>query len=638
MESSVPPSTPDPLPASGVRPDRLGRWSRGAILATTGLLAATIIRVAQLETVPSAALSRHLDPRTTTATRPAERGRVLDRRGQVVAMSVLTRRLFADPAFLYEQSWAPQRRAAERGTAASEPPPDPFADAAKALAAAIGADAADLEQRLRDRADSRYVVLLPEIEEWQADAVAVLDIPGLGIETRLKRIQPFGSVGAGLVGRVGWTGEGKDSREHSGQSGAEARFEKDLLHQDGRVTYLRDARGRSLRVSEGDYAPPQDGEDVRLSIDMVVQEIAERNLLEAVKKSNAGGGQVIVVDLVDGSILAVADVLRTRPGWREPSRDPQRELDPALGRPRSVTDPYEPGSTFKPFVWAYATDLGLVRPEEVLPTPSGEAMVLRNGRSARAIRDVKYYGPSSWRKVLIKSLNTGMALVSQRMTARQMQECLRAFGFGESTSCGLPGESAGLVTSPKDWKMLYTQVSVSFGQEIGTTAMQMIRAFAALCGDGTLPTLRLTVPEEGDLISSGRRAVSARTARLAREVMEEVMLDGTGRKAQSERYRIFGKSGTAQLPKPDGGGYFEDRYRSSFIGGAPFEQPRLAVLCVIDDPDRRAVPNAYGGGALAGPVVRDIMDEALVYLGVPPDKMVEAEPSDLVASGATIRP
>jgi len=120
--------------------------------------------------------------------------------------------------------------------------------------------------------------------------------------------------------------------------------------------------------------------------------------------------------------------------------------------------------------------------------------------------------------------------------------------------------------------------------------------------------------------------------------MEEVMLDGTGRKAQSERYRIFGKSGTAQLPKPDGGGYFEDRYRSSFIGGAPFEQPRLAVLCVIDDPDRRAVPNAYGGGALAGPVVRDIMDEALVYLGVPPDKMVEAEPSDLVASGATIRP
>jgi cell division protein FtsI/penicillin-binding protein 2 len=120
-------------------------------------------------------------------------------------------------------------------------------------------------------------------------------------------------------------------------------------------------------------------------------------------------------------------------------------------------------------------------------------------------------------------------------------------------------------------------------------------------------------------------AVSPATARLAREVMEEVMLEGTGRKARSEHYRIFGKSGTAQLPKPDGSGYFEDRYRSSFLGGAPFETPRLAVLCVIDDPDRTAVPDAYGGGALAGPVVRDVVDETLSYLGVEPDQPTRAD-------------
>ncbi|MGA1056508.1 MAG: peptidoglycan D,D-transpeptidase FtsI family protein [Phycisphaerales bacterium] len=605
------------------RSDRLGRWARGTLIATGVLLVATLARVGQLKAAPSEALSAHLDPRTTTARRPAERGRVLDRRGQIVAMSVSTRRLFADPAFLYEQAWERHRRS----TAADDPTAnslDPFAEVASELAGAAALDGIAIERALRDRADDRYLVLAPSLEPWQADAIAALRIPGVGLESRQTRIRPFGDLAAPIIGRVGWVGEGTEAREHAGQSGAEARLDRRLAHEDGRITYRRDARGRTLHVAAGDFAPPLDGEDVRLTIDMVVQEIAERNLAEAVERSNAGGGQLVVVDLVDGGILAVADILRTprgRPGF---DRDPLREQDASLARPRAVTDPYEPGSTFKPFVWAYATELGLARPDEELQTPSGAAMVLRHGRSARAIRDVRYYGPSTWRRVLVKSLNTGMAIVSQRMTARQMQDAVSAFGFGSPTACGLPGESGGLVTSPSDWKMLYTQVSVSFGQEIGVTAMQMVRAFAALCGDGTLPTLHLVMPESDAPHHAPRIAVSPATARLAREVMEEVMLDGTGRKARSEDYRIFGKSGTAQLPKPDGSGYFEDRYRSSFLGGAPFESPRLAVLCVIDDPDRTAVPDAYGGGALAGPVVRNVIDETLAYLGVEPDQPPKA--------------
>ena len=469
------------------------------------------------------------------------------------------------------------------------------------------------------------MVLAPSLEPWQADAIASLRIPGVGLESRQSRVRPFGDLAAPIIGRVGWVGEGEAAREHAGQSGAEAKLDRQLAHEDGRITYRRDARGRTLHVAAGDFAPPQDGEDVRLTIDMVVQEIAERNLAEAVERSNAGGGQLVVVDLVDGGILAVADILRTPSGRSGFDRDPLRDQDSSLARPRAVTDPYEPGSTFKPFVWAYATELGLVRPDEELPTPSGQAMVIRHGRSARAIRDVRYYGPSTWRRVLVKSLNTGMAIVSQRMTARQMQNALAAFGFGEPTRCGLPGESGGLVTNQSDWKMLYTQVSVSFGQEIGVTAMQMIRAFAALCGDGTLPQLHLFMREGDPPMRTPQIAVSPATARLVREVMEEVMLDGTGRRARSERYRIFGKSGTAQLPRPDGSGYFEDRYRSSFLGGAPFESPRLAVLCVIDDPDRTAVPDAYGGGALAGPVVRDVIDETLAYLGVEADQPLKAK-------------
>jgi len=584
--------------------DRIGRWSRVVLATLSLLLAGAIVRVAQLQAAPDAGLETHLQPRASTAERPAMRGRLLDRRGQIVALSVPSKRLFADPRFLREH-WR------DGGV-------DPLGSLALRLARATGLEVEDLARRLRDRAESRYVVLADPLEPWQAEAVAALDIPGVGLESGLVRIRPFGDLAAGLVGRVGWTGEGESARPHAGQAGAEARFEAELRHHPGSIGFRRDARGRTLEVFEGGFIPPRDGRDVRLSIDMVVQAAAERALAEAVERSNAAGGQVIVVDLVDGGLLAIADLIREDVGRDGAATDPLRRGDPALARPRAVTDPYEPGSTFKPFVWAYAVELGLVDPDEVLPTPSAAPLVLRDGRGARRIRDVRYYGPSSWRKVLVKSLNTGMAIVGQRMTSAQMQQCLRRFGFGRPTDCGLAGESAGIVTGPEDWKRLYTQVSVSFGQEIGVTAMQMLRAFAALCGDGTLPSLHLGEPPSW---TPPEVVVSPRTARLAREVMEQVMLEGTGRKARSDRYRIFGKSGTAQLVRADGGGYHEDRYRSSFIGGAPFERPRIAVICVVDDPDKETLPDAYGGGALAGPVVRDVLDAALHHLGVPPDRI-----------------
>jgi len=589
---------------TGTEPvDRVGRWSRVALAGLSLLLAGTLVRVAQLQAAPEAGLRPHLEPRASNAVRPALRGRLLDRRGQIVALSVPSKRLFVDPQHLREQ-WH------DGGV-------DPLGSVAMRLGRATGLDATALAMRLRERVDSRYVVLADPLEPWQADAVAALDIPGVGLESGLVRHRPFGDLAASLVGRVGWTGEGDDARPHSGQSGAEARHEVRLRHREGSIGFRRDARGRTLEVFEGGFVPPEDGDDVRLSIDMVVQAAAEASLSEAIERSNAAGGQVVVVDLVDGGLLAVVDLIRPEAGRDGAASDPLRREDPALARPRAVTDPYEPGSTFKPFVWAYAVELGVVDPDEVLQTPSAAPLVLRDGRSARRIRDVRYYGPSSWRKVLVKSLNTGMAIVSQRMSDAQMQECLRRFGFGTATGCGLAGESAGIVTPASDWKRLYSQISVSFGQEIGVTAMQMLRAFAVLCGDGTLPTLHFGTPPDW---TRPEVVVSPRTARIAREAMEQVMLEGTGRKARSDRYRIFGKSGTAQLVRADGGGYHEDRYRSSFIGAAPFERPRIAVICVVDDPDKEAVPEAYGGGALAGPVVRDVIDATLDHLGVPPDR------------------
>ena len=201
----------------------------------------------------------------------------------------------------------------------------------------------------------------------------------------------------------------------------------------------------------------------------------------------------------------------------------------------------------------------------------------------------------TWRRVLVKSLNSGMAIVAERMPSELMRSCVQRFGFGQRTGCGIAGETAGLVTPASSWTS-YSQVSVAMGHEIGVTPLQMVRGFSAFARDGTLPSLRLLA--QGDVSPVEQRAIEPSTALFVREILEEVMTDGTGRASQSDQYRLFGKSGTAQLPRVEGGGYHEDRYISSFIAGAPFDKPQVVVLCVIDDPDRSL--GAWYGGRVAG--------------------------------------
>jgi cell division protein FtsI (penicillin-binding protein 3) len=295
-----------------------------------------------------------------------------------------------------------------------------------------------------------------------------------------------------------------------------------------------------------------------------------------------------------------------------------------------VTDPYEPGSTFKPFIWSVATELKKAYPDELLPLPEGPWRT----PYGRTVHDAHYYGPSTWRKVLVKSMNAGMAMVAERMTHKEMQDAIHRFGFGEKTYCGLPGETAGLVTSPKIWKT-YTQTSVAMGQEIAVTPLQMVHAFSAFARDGTMVPLRIVASDQTKSVQAQsladgrkpiadtpRRALPERIVMIVREAMKGVMEEGTGRQAQSKYYEIFGKSGTAQLPKRGGHGYWEDRYVASFIAGAPYAEPRIVVLCVLDDPDKS---KGHFGGAIAGPVVRDVIDDTLSYLGVPPDQPLEAE-------------
>ncbi|MBC8421600.1 penicillin-binding protein 2 [bacterium] len=363
-------------------------------------------------------------------------------------------------------------------------------------------------------------------------------------------------------------------------------------------------------VSPNQCSPTSDGKDIQLSIDIVIQHVAATRLMEEIKRCNAGGGRIVVADPQTGEILAMADILNPREGWSQQPSDPNRSLHPRLGRNRCVTDPYEPGSTFKPFVWSVATELGLADVDEVLPTPSSQPYRTSFGRQ---IRDAHYYGPSTWRKVLIKSMNSGMAIIAQRLTHTQLQTAVSRFGFGKPTHVGLGGETSGILTSTANWSD-YTQTSVSMGHEIAVTPLQMVQGFCAFARDGTIPQLLLT-PSNNTDVQIVREAITPETAALTRQIMGQVMTEGTGRKSQSKMYSLFGKSGTAQLPKVDGKGYFEDRYVSSFIAGAPIHSPSLVVLCVIDDPDKSI---DHYGGVVAGPVVRDVIEESLMYLGISP--------------------
>lgn len=304
-------------------------------------------------------------------------------------------------------------------------------------------------------------------------------------------------------------------------------------------------------------------------------------------------------------------------------------------RNRCVEDAYEPGSTFKPFMWAEVTALGLARPEEVFNTHDGEWTT----PYGRRITDVEPFGTQTWAHILVHSSNIGMVQGTARMSFKQMRDAVLKLGFGSRTKIGLPGESTGLVTPLKRWSN-YSQTSVASGYEVAVTPLQMVRAFSvfARTGDaaGTLPPIRLTAidPELHGGVVGGERVLPAEVANLTRETMRGVTerLDSRlSRNAEAEplRYDAFGKSGTAEIPlgppppgkrRPKGSdGYYQGQYNSSFIAAAPAEHPRVVVVVVIDDPGpQRVATRTHYGAATAGPVNRRIIERTLGYLGVPP--------------------
>lgn len=514
----------------------------------------------------------------------------------------------------------------------------------------------------------RYLRVGGVIDDAVVSRVRGLGIAGVHLERVAVRQIP-GTEAGSIVGKV--------NVDHKGVLGAERLMDEALRGRDGRITYIRDAWGRPLWIEVDQITPEERGRDGRLSIDLEIQRIVREELWRGVEEADAAGGRAVVVDPHSGEVLAMVDLVREVPGlveypWvpnelrrtsvdRAPemfearyrtihqSRSQEGEMgtgespvppiDPALARNRCVEDVYEPGSTFKSFVWAVILDAGKAVPEEVFDTGGGTWRT----RYGRIIKDVTRRRTMTWHDVLVNSSNIGMTQGAERLSFRQLHDAVRSFGFGSSTKLGLPGETGGIVTTSKAWGK-YTQTSVSFGHEVAVTPVQMARAFCVFAREGelagTLPTLTLAVREDTPRHLARptivHRTMSPRTAIITRHVLADVVPGIDEKLARRDppetgwRYSMFGKSGTAMIPlgkAPEGHrrpmgtrGYYEGQYNSSFIAGAPVERPRLVMLVVIDDPAPDLVRGRrHYGSDVAAPVVRRSMERVLPYLGVRPD-------------------
>lgn len=557
--------------------DRVLRCGRLLVALMTFVMTGLLVRVVQLQLYPPSEITRQINARTSAGMLQARRGNLIDRHGRILATTRLAQRLFVDPKLIEH--------------------PNTFSEQ---VAYRLKYDPAQIEQKISRRLHTRYVVIDPCINDHRQAELQSFQLAGLATQSYPLRQYPYGALAGQLVGFVGTEGTGLE--------GLERLFDPQLRSQKGWLRYLRDAYSKPLWVEQTAYRPPTDGEQVQLSLDLMVQSIVEDQLSDTCKAFKASAGQMIVMNPRTGEILAMANYPPFEP-------DEFTTSEAEVWRNRCVTDVFEPGSTFKPFVWAAAIEAGLARLDQIIDcTDHGVYRTVKG----RTIHDVRAHGQMTWDQVLVKSSNIGMAIVGQLMSESQMHGAVRAFGFGSTTGSRLPGEVAGLVRPRDKWNH-YSLTSVPMGQEIAVTPMQLIRAFSTIANDGILvqPTILAQAPSESDRSATPiyERVLEPATAVTTRRVLRDVVKEGTGRRAKSRFYEIFGKTGTAQIADHDHGGYLEDQYIASFIAGAPFEQPRVTVLCVIHRPD---VALGYHGGTVAAPAVRRVIEQTLAYLGVLP--------------------
>lgn len=520
------------------------------------------------------------------------RGSIFDREGRPLAVSVEVASVYAIP----DEVTHP-------------------ADTARQLATRLGVPEATLFARLTQK--KGFVWLARKVDRPAAAAVRAAKIPGVYLVAETKRSYPKGSLAAAVIGYVGTDDKGLGGLEHF--------YDGTIRGKPGEVVALTDARRSTYgRAEAPNDRPPQEGASLVVSLDSGIQFAAERELAAAVAETQARSGVLVLLDPSDGSILAMA----TAPGF-DPNDYGRYPAD--ARRNRAVADAHEPGSTFKVVTGALGIESGLVGLDEPISTGDG---TIRIGNTTISEHDGKRFGELTLAEVFEHSSNVGIIRVGLRLGPQRLWEGANALGIGRPTGVDLPGENAGIFRRPERWSAL-SNATISMGQEVSVTPLQLARVVAAIANGGRLVTPRLVrriahpdgrvetiTPPPGD------RVLSEATARTIRSLLVGAVERGTGRKAAIPGFVVAGKTGTAQ--KAGVGGYQPGRYVSSFVGMAPSENSRVVGLVLIEEPRGR-----YYGGDVAAPVFAKVVSQALGILRVAPEE--QRLPETLLASNPSER-
>ena len=559
-----------PVASSTAHP--VAEWRRWFVLGLLAIGALGIVsRAFYLQVVTRDFLVTEGDKRhIRNLTLQGQRGAVLDRNGNALALSAPVDSLWAVPEDLLTPAAAPYR---------------------VALAEMLGKKPKVLEQFLRkqDEADKRFVYLLKNQNPDVIARILKLKAPGVYAERSYSRYYPSGEVVGQVVGFCGLEGHGLE--------GLEKALDETLA---GEAGFRRVIRSRDGKVVEdtGTEKAARRGKDLQLTLDLRVQYLAYRELAAAVERNKAQGGMIVIAEVKTGDILAVAAL---------PAYNPNNPEDRKTGlRNRAITDRLEPGSTIKPLMVAQALETGAFRSESLIDTNPGTLKI-----GSWTVRDIHAEGIVDLPKLLAKSSNVGAALMGLKMGPQALWTGYQQFGIGESIGLGFPGEVTGVLRAPGKWRESDI-AAAAYGYGVSMSALHLVRAYAALGNGGLMPQLSLvhrnTLPES-------RRATSAASANAVLSMMRGVVsLDGTGNKAAVPGYSVAGKTGTVRKLKVTGG-YEDRRHWSAFVGLIPANDPQLVGLVFVDEPTQ----GGYYGGLVAAPVFSAVMGGAARLLQIPQD-------------------
>ena len=546
-------------------------WRRHVILAAMGalfiLLGARVVhlQVSEHERLQAQGDARYLRQLTVI---PA-RGRILDRNGQVLAVSTPVGSLWAEPAVFCKAQikWQPLIDLAQ-------------IDEARLLAAC------DKHRQSDFRADFMY--LKRRLPPMLAQQIHDSGIPGVGVQREYKRYYPGGPAGAHLIGFT--------DVDDVGQEGLEMAHESQLGGRAGRIRALKDRAGNYVERVEN-IQPVRHGRELTVSVDQRIQSLANDYLARAVRDHRAVGGSVVVLAVPSGEILAMVNAPQFNPNDRA-------TLRADAFRNRSITDLLEPGSSAKPFTAAMALDGGAVGATTMVDTTPG-----RNRVGGHVIRDNQNHGILSVGDVITRSSNVGISKIAMAFPYDDLYDAFAGVGFGRRAA-NLPGESAG----PLKWRNRPVEhATLSYGYGVSVTPLQLARAYTVFATDGELLPVTL-VPQADGYRAQGERVFSADTAHAIRAMLERAAgIDGTAPKARIARYRVGGKTGT--IHKLIDGVYDQERYVSVFAGIAPITAPRFVVVVSIDDPRGEF----YYGGDVAAPVFAALMADLMRLYNIKPD-------------------